>query len=233
VTKVDPNMIIKKKNGRDQEVQDGWIGHIIPFDLVQKTLLTDRCKALDSKQNRLSEISSSYDELLESLSEEDKSSPVINDAGDTFISAEIKKEAKHLRGTHAEEGTIEAAILKVNKLLSEEKKLKSEIKADKAKLHEDTKKTIEGLSDDEAKTMLRLKWIRPIMDGIFALPSTVTEDAVTKINDLASKYSVTYSSVIDDIASAETSLSGMIDDLVGNEYDMRGLEEFKSLLGGE
>ena len=35
---VDPNMVIKKKDGKDQEVQDGWVGHVIPFDLHQRKL---------------------------------------------------------------------------------------------------------------------------------------------------------------------------------------------------
>lgn len=233
VTKVDPNMVIKKKGGRDQEVQDGWVGHIIPFDLAQKELLADSCEVLNVKQARLAEISSTYDELLESLSEEDKSSSAINDAGDAFVAAEVKKAAKSLKGARPEDGTIEAAILQVNKLLDEEKSLKSQIKAAMAKLHEDTKKAIESLSDDEAKDMLRLKWIKPVMDGILALPNNVTEEALSKINELASKYTVTYSAVMDDISTAEASLAGMIDDLVGNEYDMLGLSEFKSLLGGE
>lgn len=39
--KVDPNMVIKKKDNKDVEVQEGWKGHIMPFELVQKTLLSD------------------------------------------------------------------------------------------------------------------------------------------------------------------------------------------------
>ncbi len=32
VRAVDPNMVIKKKGGKDVEVQDGWIGRVLPFD---------------------------------------------------------------------------------------------------------------------------------------------------------------------------------------------------------
>ena len=35
---VDPNMVIKKKGDKEEEVQSGWVGHVIPFDLVQTTL---------------------------------------------------------------------------------------------------------------------------------------------------------------------------------------------------
>ncbi len=233
VTKVDPNMVIKKKAGRDQEVQDGWVGHIIPFELAQQTLLPDRCKAIESMETRLSEITSTYDELLESLSEEDKNTSAINDAGDAFVAAEVKKATKTLKKNAVEEGSLDAVILTAASLMDEEKQLKSKIKSDTAKLHEATKKAIEALDVDGAKEMLRLKWIAPIMDGIYAMPLKVTEEAVAKINALASKYNVTYSAVMDEIAAAESSLASMIDELVGNEYDMRGLSEFKSLLGGE
>ena len=37
---VDPNIVIKKKNGQDTEVQDGWKGRILPFELVQERIAT-------------------------------------------------------------------------------------------------------------------------------------------------------------------------------------------------
>jgi len=46
-TQVDPNIVIKKKDGKDIEVQDGWKGHILPFELVQKILLGDDLLALE------------------------------------------------------------------------------------------------------------------------------------------------------------------------------------------
>ena len=46
VRKVDPNMVVKKKDGKDQEVQDGWAGRIIPFDLVQRTILKSESDAI-------------------------------------------------------------------------------------------------------------------------------------------------------------------------------------------
>ena len=56
--KVDPKLIIKKKNGKDEEIQDGWTGHVIPFELVGETLLSDDYAALAADENRLSEIPS-------------------------------------------------------------------------------------------------------------------------------------------------------------------------------
>lgn len=90
VKKVDPNMVIKKKNGKEEEVQDGWVGHVIPFELVQQTLLLADYEALKRKEERLAEISSEYEEILDSLSEEEKESSVTNEAGDAFLAKGIE-----------------------------------------------------------------------------------------------------------------------------------------------
>ena len=63
--KVDPNMVVKKKNGKDVEVQDGWVGRILPFELVQEHLLADDVKKIASRDARLGEISQEVDGILE------------------------------------------------------------------------------------------------------------------------------------------------------------------------
>jgi type I restriction enzyme M protein len=85
--KVDPNMVVRKKNGKDEEVQEGWLGHVIPFELVQGTLLKDDSDKLKAKEARLSEISSEYEEIIDSLSEEEKESDALNEAKDAFVSS--------------------------------------------------------------------------------------------------------------------------------------------------
>lgn len=47
------------------------------------------------------------------------------------------------------------------------------------------------------------------------------------------KYAVTYLELGEQIQESEKALSAMIDELTGNEYDMKGLAEFKTLLAGE
>ena len=77
---VDPNMVIKK-NGTESEEQKGWIGHIIPFDLAQKALLSDRLSTLQAHENRLSEIADEYTSILDEMDEEDKER-LLNDNSD-------------------------------------------------------------------------------------------------------------------------------------------------------
>lgn len=235
---VDPNMVIKKKNGKEQEVQEGWIGHVIPFELVQEIYLTDEYKQLKLKENRLSEIAAEYEEILDSISEEEKESEAINDKNDSFVTKGVTKEIKQIQADIKNkisftEDSYEVKILKVGELLSEEKNLKKQVKLETAKLHLLTKDTIENLSNEQVVELLELKWISPLVTSLNRLPESVINDFATKIQALSEKYATTYSEVEGQIRETESILSSLIDELVGNEYDMKGLSEFQSLLKGE
>ncbi len=226
---VDPNMVIKKKDGKDQEVQEGWIGHVLPFILVQEQLLPNELQALKECEARLTEISIEYEALLDELSEEDKEKDLVNESKDTFVAAEVKKAIK---AKEVEPETL-AVLKKVDALISEEKALKKQAKDDAAALHIKTKETIEGLDDATVNDLLKRKWILPLVASIETMPQTVLNDFIAKLEALCKKYDTTFASVEEQIKETELSLIGFIDELTGNEFDMQGLKELKILLGGE
>lgn len=233
--KVEPNLIVKKKDGKEQEVQDGWIGHVIPFELVQKEILSEQYHTLKDKENRLSEIPSLYEEIIDSLTEEEKESEVLNDNNDAFVAKEVTKKLKELRKEASTEEVKEfiSKLAKFENLSQEEKELKKEIKKEAADLHMLTKETIENLSDEMVYELLDKKWIGNLIESINKLPDTIVNNLVSKIQALQSKYATTYFEVESEIKETERLLSSMINDLEGNEFDMKGLSEFKSLLMGE
>ncbi len=238
VKKVDPNLVIKKKNGTDHEVQDGWCGHIIPFDLVQCTLLKDKTDQLSAKENRLSEIISTYEEILDSFSEEDKESDTVKESKDGFVNAVVKSEAKQINadiksGSSFEEESYESKIIRVADLLEEEGELKKKVKTETAKLHLLTKDTIEKLTDAQALELLELKWITPLVTAINNMPKVIVNELTSKVQALSEKYAVTFADVEKDIRDTEGELSTMINDLQGNDSDSKGLSEFQSLLKGD
>ena len=234
--KVDPNIVIKKKDGREQEVQEGWIGRVLSFDLIQQTSLKAETEALTAKNNRVSEISSLYEEILDSLTEEEKETSVVNDGKDGFVAAEMTKVAKQLKaenkGVKFEEDSYEYKVLKVADLIAEEKELKSTIKKETAALQLKTKETIEKLTDDQVLALLEIKWINPLVSSLNKLPDSIIHELSINVKELAEKYAITFSAVKEEIVEAEATLSSMIDELVGSEFDMKGLEKFKSLLKG-
>ncbi len=233
--KVDPNLVTKKKDGKEQEIQDGWVGRVIPFELVQKELLSDRYKELREKEARLAEIPSLYEEIIEDLTEEEKDGQVLNDNNDAFVPKEVTKKLKELK-KEAPTEEVKSFIDKLDRyerLSKEEKDLKKEIKNETAKLHMLTKETIENLTDSMVCELLDKKWIGNLLESINKLPDTIVDNIVSKIQALESKYKTTYFELEKEIKETEMKLASMIDELEGNEYDMKGLSEFKALLLGE
>ena len=294
---VDPNMVLKKKDGKEVEKQEGWKGRIMPFELVQQTYLKEELQSVQQKENRLLEITAEYEEIIDSLSEEEKDSPVLNDNNDAFVTKELNNALKEIfadveseeintlksyldlldekakkpekvdfinnnkqvqwskivankDGTFGKgnvnkylftlqstftfpEDSYESKIVKTGKLLAEEKEAKKLAKEEKAKLHLQTKNTIEKLTDVQVYELLELKWIHPIVKSLNNLPKTIVNKLTSKVVALSEKYSITYSDVAKEINKAENSLSNLINDLEGNEFDMKGLNELKVLLNSE
>ncbi len=288
ITKVDPNMVVKNK----KEVQEGWVGHIIPFDLVQNTLLKEDKDALTHTNNLISEYDSQLSDLVEGISEDDKEEGLFNEAGDAFVPKELDKKVKEiqeqitspeiealqhylelskkadkesfvcnnpqvawnkmngnngsysksvvnsyiktLREEHTfDEDSYEYILCKVSSILEKQKSLKSQVKKDAEALEKKTKKTIEGLSKEQVDYLLTKKWIDSLIDNLFKLPVEIVDGLIKSVEALQKKYETTYFDIEKEIKKTEASLCSMIDDLVGEEYDMKGLSELKSLLSGE
>lgn len=291
---VDPNMVIKKKGDKEEEVQNGWVGHVIPFELVQTTLLRKDYEAVIAKEARLGEIVAELTELIDSIDEGDRGD-FLSDDNTAFVPKELtaklaeiyadistpelaglqgyagllnakagKAEKLQYISEHGEvnwaavegnapytkgkiavymmelrsayafpEDSLEAKLIKADRLLMEEKCVKKEAREMAAALHIKTKETIENLSDEQVLDLLRLKWIAPLCKSLRTMPDAIIAALEKSVQALAGKYAVTYLELGEQIRKSEKALSSMIDDLTGSEYDMKGLAEFKALLEGE
>ncbi len=237
VKKVDPNMVLKKKEGKDQEVQEGWVGRILPFELVQERLLADDYRSVKAMEGRLSEVSGELTSLFESFEEGDMEGDSFNDSKDSFAASGVASEAKQFRsdaksGASFEDDSYEGRILKADSLFSEEKELKKSLKAAWSVLHLKTKARIESLSDKEVSDLLELKWVAPLLASLHTLPDGVIAALSKKVLALSEKYSTTYKELSQQIRETESSLSALIDELTGNAWDQKALAELQHLLQG-
>lgn len=288
---VDPNMVIKKKGDKEEEVQNGWVGHVIPFELVQTTLLREDYDALKTKEARLDEIAAELTEIIDSIDEGDRGE-FLNDDNTAFLAREFAAKLAEIYGdvsspeldglqgylelldakagkaekiyyihTHLEikwvnvegnapytkgkvlayvkalreaytfsEDSFEAKMVQADKLMAEEKTVKSEVKKDTEALHLKTKEAIEGLSDGQVLDLLRLKWMAPLCDSLRAMPNAIIAGLEKAVQALADKYAVTYVELDEQIQEAEAALADMVEDLTSNKYDMEGLVQFENLL---
>ena len=230
IKEVEPKRVMKK----DKEIQEGWKGRILPFELVQKVLLPDRLSVITENEKRLAEITSMYEELIENLSEEDKESDILNENQDAFNAKGVTVKLKELRkAENEEERALKAVLEQYGNLSKEEKEIKKEIKELTSRLLIQTKETIEKLSDEQEEKLLSEKWIKPLISDLHNLPEQIVADLVKKVQSLADKYSTTLHDIEEEIEETERELIRMTDELTGNEFDMMGLASLKALLGGE
>lgn len=224
---VDPNLVIKKKSGKEVEVQEGWLGHVFPFDLVQKELLADEVNSISNKENRLNDISAEIEELFEELPEEEKEKDFVNDAKDAFVNAKVKKAQKD----EALDLAVRDILKQVVGLQNEEKSLKSDVKSAVDNLQNKTKVQIEQLSNAQVYMLLEKKWITPFIEQMQSLTQELVNGLVQKIEQLSQKYDETLSDIDNEIKEAESTLASMLQELEGNEFDMSGIQELIKLLG--
>lgn len=288
---VDPNMVTKKKDNKEVEVQDGWLGHVLPFELVQVNCLKEDYDALKAKQKKLNGVTNEISDLVNDFASMDEGQSVLNDDNNAFVAKEVSskldsvyegidtKETKALElyltlsrksdklsfiETHQEidwsiatpskdktynakavqalirmirsktefdEDTFEYSLVKADRLLSEERTLKSECKHDADTLHLLTKKTIEDdFTLENVINILQQKWIMPVIKNITEMPENIVLDLNRKLNKLIAKYSTTMVETEQSIIDTEHNLNEMMNNLVGNDYDMKGIAEMQKLL---
>lgn len=233
---VDPNMVSKKKDNKEVEVQDGWVGRIFPFNLIHNTILKTEAETIKKMESRLEEISKLYIEKIENFSEEEKEeiSDFLNDDNDAFVNTKIisyiKSTTKNSAITHY---TCHQAIVEVSELIEEEKILKKQIKVGSNNLEMLTKKTIENLSDNDIRSLLYEKWISPLIKSLKTLPNLIISNLEISLVKLSKKYDNTFININKEIAKSEKELAMMISDLDGEEYDLIAIKELQELFGGE
>jgi type I restriction enzyme M protein len=227
---VDPNMVIKKKDNKEEEVQDGWVGRIIPFQLVQNLFLKEALESIEFKEQKLLDSSSQIQDMIDSLQEEDKEL-VLNDDNTSFDAKKVKSVIKDLDDEG--EDSLKSKLIQYSTLSNDEKQLKKEIKLESSALIEATKTKIEHLKDEEAHLLLEKKWIHPIMKAINSLTQEIIIFLIKRIKSLKDKYDTTFSEVNEEIIHTQKTLTSMLDELESDKFTNKALFELKALLEGE
>lgn len=282
---VDEYTVIKKKEGKEVEVKDGWVGHILPFALVEKIFLSDDVAEVSRLEAEVLAAENEITDIIETFDAEEQQQ-LLNNGNDAFdktklnaavklvleadeatspliatleaYSACSKKQKPQFVAQHPEvewsrmkpganglytkktislyieqlkyEILADIPIVRAKLLVDKLPNLKSQLKDLKSALHLKTKNTIESLSDVQALSLLKEKWITPVLKSIKNIPSSVINALCSKVKRLNDKYAVTFTDIESDIASSERLLSSLLDELSGPQSDLLGIQELKKML---
>ena len=127
------------------------------------------------------------------------------------------------------ENSLESRLVRAAELLEEEKAVKAEQKEKAAALLQKTMDTIRSLSDEEAKDLLRRKWIEPLTAKLLSLPVNAHRRLSEQVEALTEKYAETAQEIEEKNTAARRALTAMMSELTGSVYDEKGLAVWKAL----
>lgn len=250
---VDRHYVIKKKDDKECEVEDGWQGHVLPFEIVQNELLKDDLATIADTEGSICKVQNEEEELFATLSAEELEEDFVTEEKAAFVPKEVEKymtavTAELLNNDKAtkkavgeklkailkendfEEDSIEARLAKVMNAQNKEKDLNKTLKKQKAELYEKTKITIESLTDDQVKNLLVIKWIKPLVAKTKGMSDEIIAGLLLKLKALVQKYSTTFKAVQKSLNDSEKKVNEDLSKLCGSEFDISGIKEFQKLL---
>lgn len=235
---VVPNMVVKTKNKQKVEVQDGWLGKVFDFALVQKVLLADDLEVIEQLREKEAVLSARLAELFESVDEEDYELgdvSLANAKGDAFAATVVKAQAKVIEKNQDEvaEGSLEEVLLNAAQALGEQAKTVKALKAAERELEGKTVVTIASLSDEQVMELLHAQWITGMVEQFSAVPGIVVGRLIDALQALEAKYATTLDDVNTQIASTQAELATLMGQLTGPDADMQGIAALADMFGGK
>ena len=216
----EPNMITKGSGNNKREEQDGYIGRIIPNDLISHELYSEELKAIDKKKDSVQEIEGDLSDLVEAAKVEDSAeNNVLYDAlkknendepGDSFDSKSLKIELKK-----AKKDSEEYKLLKkVESLLSKKSSLTKAIKTEEKELKDKVQERILVLTDEEIDKLVYKKWFGSTVSQMVALIKIPLQSELDILQMLQERYADTLSDIDNEIDSLMSEFETLRNELV-------------------
>lgn len=211
----EPNMVTKGTGDKKREEQDGWVGSIIPNELIAKRLYSDELDEIESKKTLIQEIEAELSDLVEAAKVEDSDEAnalgeTFNEAGEAFETKSVKAELKK-----ASKGTVEYNLLKkVEKLFVDKSALSKAVKADEKALKETVQERILTLTNEEIDNLMYEKWFGSTVDATIRLIELPLKTELSTLQMLHNRYVDTLSAIDDESRDLESVFEALMSELV-------------------
>lgn len=216
----EPNMVTKGTGKNKREEQDGWIGSIIPNELIAERLYTEELNEIKNKQSRVQEVDIELSELVEAAKVEDTDEnnalyEVIkkneeDEPQDSFENKTVKSELKNAR-----KGTTEYDLLKkVDELMAEKAMLGKAIKAEEKTLKEMVYDRIMSLTNEEIDGLVHEKWFGNVAADLVNLVTIPLKAELSTLDMLNKRYANTLSELDTEIRTLEETFETLMSEMV-------------------
>ncbi|NRT75147.1 type I restriction-modification system subunit M [Clostridium beijerinckii] len=216
----EPKMITKGSGNNKREERDGWIGSIIPNDLIAQELYHGELEAIESKRNTIQDIETELADLVEAAKVEDsEENNALYDAlkkneddepGDSFDNKLLKAELKK-----AVKGSKEYKLLKkVETLINKKSSLAKDIKTEEKELKDALEERILVLTDEEIDKLMYKKWFGSTAQKMVALAQIPLKAELNTLTMLEERYANTLDSIDMEIESLMSEFEALKSELV-------------------
>lgn len=216
----EPNMVTKGSGKNKRQEQDGWIGMLVPNELIAKRLFASEQEEIEALKNKAQEIDSELSELVEAAKVEDSEEYEAlyeslkknedDDPQDVFETKTIKAELKR-----AEKGTSEFEWLKrVEKLLTDKSSTNKSVKEKEKQLKEAVESKIENLTNEEIDMLVFEKWFAGTVDALVGLVEKPLRAELSTIALLEKRYAQTFNEIDAQVSELEKAFEALASELV-------------------
>ncbi|MBY7143061.1 type I restriction-modification system subunit M [Virgibacillus sp. NKC19-3] len=213
--KREPNMVTKGSGKTKRNEQDGWVGMIVPNDLIKNHLYADDLAQIESKRERLQEFESQLAELVEATKVEESEeefalSDALNANEDGFTASGVKAELKATK----KDSSAYALLKTVENMISEKSKLDKDVKASEKELKVQTEDRILALTDEEIDFLVYEKWFGNVTEKMIRLIEAPLKNEIQAVEMLQERYTNTLTSIEEESEQLENDFEEMMQQLV-------------------
>ena len=213
-----PLMVTKGTGKNKREEQAGWIGSLVPNDLITTHIFNTELTEIDTKEAKLQEVEAELTELVEASKVEESDeeialSDALNEREDAFLIGSIRSELRVAEG----DSTDFTLLTTVQSLLNERTALARDIRKLNTDLKEMTEEYIETLTDDEIDTLMYKKWFGSVISKVNRLLENPLTEELAVLEQLQDRYSDTLSTLEVESNKLEKELEAMMAQMVVKE----------------
>ncbi|OFG13426.1 type I restriction-modification system subunit M [Listeria monocytogenes] len=216
----EPNMVTKGSGNKKREEQDGWVGAIVPNELIAKRLYSEELQIIEDKKARLTAVEAELSELVEAAKTEDSEENIAlfeslkknaeGEPQDSFESKTVKAELKKI----TKESPSFELLKKADGLIAEKSSLGKEIKAKENELKEAVYERILVLTDEEIDELVFEKWFGTLVDDLVKLIELPLKKELDMLEQLYERYAETLDDIDEESKKLENELEKLMSELV-------------------
>ncbi|EAF3070723.1 type I restriction-modification system subunit M [Listeria monocytogenes] len=216
----EPNMVTKGSGNKKREEQDGWVGAIVPNELIAKRLYSEELQIIEDKKARLTTVEAELSELVEAAKVEDSEENIAlfeslkknaeGEPQDSFETKTVKAELKKI----TKDSPSYKLLKKVDGLITEKSALGKEIKAKESELKEAIYERILVLTDEEIDELVFEKWFGTMVDDLVKLIEIPLKKELNIIKQLHERYAETLDDIDEESKKLENELEKLMSELV-------------------